>query len=321
LGSNGSSHERRYDTSRLDAIGSRAHRAGVPRRNSKKGRSRESLVEPRARKVRQMSDGDKPPTHVPTVTYDGDGWFESPFGGFGIHGDYEVVLVPVAIFERLELPDVRQALVAANAAGDFSALEWFLTDEPDPHNIYDPGVRDAYSFALQHEHERVVVRIRTGRWVDPDDPQRATILMLFAPFDERRGTKTDVLDDEHENMAVEITVPGGVGSAAMRIGEEAVALLGALDHGGITLEVAAGLLRAGMAELLLGQRESAWLDAKKQPYRLSDERHKLELAKDVAAFANGVGRSDRRDPVWGAALRNQARSVGAHQSPTDSRRA
>jgi hypothetical protein len=57
-------------------------------------------------------------------------------------------------------------------------------------------------------------------------------------------------------MAVEIVVPEVAGAAAMRIGNEAVALLGALNEGGITLDVAAGLVKAGMAQVLIGQRES-----------------------------------------------------------------
>jgi len=236
-----------------------------------------------------VSDGNSTAVGDPSVTYVGDGWFETSLGGFGLHGDYGVVLVPVSIFEHLDLADVHQALAAANAAADLSALEWLLTDEANPRNYDDPGARDSYSLDLDHDAGQVLIRIRTARWVDEDDPERDTIRALFAPFDAHRGTKTAIGTDENENMTVEVTIPPVIGSAAMRIGDEAVALLGALTGGGITLEVGVGLVRSGMHELLIGQRESDWLDAKKQPYGLSQDPHKLELAKDVAAFANGAG--------------------------------
>ncbi|MFI6689482.1 RNA-binding domain-containing protein [Streptomyces sp. NPDC050485] len=40
---------------------------------------------------------------------------------------------------------------------------------------------------------------------------------------------------------------------------------------------------------LLGLRETQWLDAKEAPYQLADPKAVEELAKDVAAFANGGG--------------------------------
>jgi hypothetical protein len=59
---------------------------------------------------------------------------------------------------------------------------------------------------------------------------------------------------------------------------------GALDPG-----VVADLIRGGRADLLVGQRESAWLEAKAQPYGLPAEEERFELAKDVASLANADG--------------------------------
>ncbi|MEU9088878.1 ATP-binding protein [Streptomyces sp. NPDC048428] len=52
------------------------------------------------------------------------------------------------------------------------------------------------------------------------------------------------------------------------------------------LHEARSALRAGHPAALLGLRESSWLDAKREPYKLRDPKHVEELAKDVAAFAN-----------------------------------
>lgn len=40
---------------------------------------------------------------------------------------------------------------------------------------------------------------------------------------------------------------------------------------------------------LIGQPETVWLDFKRSPYQIGDERQKFELAKDVAAMANSQG--------------------------------
>ena len=49
-------------------------------------------------------------------------------------------------------------------------------------------------------------------------------------------------------------------------------------------------LRAGAPTDLLGLAECGWLDVKAGVYRLDDPAKALELAKDVAAFANtGTG--------------------------------
>lgn len=48
-------------------------------------------------------------------------------------------------------------------------------------------------------------------------------------------------------------------------------------------------LEARDFEALIGLVESEWLDAKEKPYHLDSPKQKLELAKDVAAFANAGG--------------------------------
>jgi hypothetical protein len=46
------------------------------------------------------------------------------------------------------------------------------------------------------------------------------------------------------------------------------------------------LLLAGKVDIFLGQHESDWLEVKSQPYLLDGESSKIELAQDVARFAN-----------------------------------
>jgi hypothetical protein len=48
-------------------------------------------------------------------------------------------------------------------------------------------------------------------------------------------------------------------------------------------------LAGGDFEALVREPESDWLECKRSPYQLSTDKHKLELAKDVAGLANAAG--------------------------------
>lgn len=72
----------------------------------------------------------------------------------------------------------------------------------------------------------------------------------------------------------------------VKIGEDMLALLDAVDNGHIGREQIADLLRGGHAESLVGQAEGEWLEAKRQHYDLSTTNGKVALAQAVARFAN-----------------------------------
>jgi hypothetical protein len=82
------------------------------------------------------------------------------------------------------------------------------------------------------------------------------------------------------------------------------ALLSATQGGDLTPAACRDLVAAGHADLLIGQREVQWLDGKGTPYHLESDGQKLELAKDVAAFANAraggvlvVGATTTKEPA------------------------
>jgi hypothetical protein len=75
-------------------------------------------------------------------------------------------------------------------------------------------------------------------------------------------------------------------------GRDVHALLSGLRGGPIDVVSAAHLLRARLPHLLVGLPESEWLEVKSEPYALqapekASKRAKIELAQDVARFANG----------------------------------
>lgn len=71
------------------------------------------------------------------------------------------------------------------------------------------------------------------------------------------------------------------------VAEEMLAVVEATTGAGLRRETVLELLRAGRAEVLIGQPEGDWLDVKSQDYDLSTDSGKISLAQDVARFANG----------------------------------
>jgi hypothetical protein len=73
---------------------------------------------------------------------------------------------------------------------------------------------------------------------------------------------------------------------ALGMGSDLLLLWQASLGGRLTPLTAADLVRAKRTDLLVGQPESEWFEAKQAPYRLEDEREQIELAKDASALAN-----------------------------------
>jgi hypothetical protein len=116
------------------------------------------------------------------------------------------------------------------------------------------------------------------------------------------------MDDEGNYVSVAVscslTGPRRSMSELHGLAEELQNLLNAAgDASALTARSARDLVRVGRVNLLLGQPEGPWLDAKREPHSLATDADKWELAKDVAAFANAGqyalivwGVADRKDP-------------------------
>jgi hypothetical protein len=88
------------------------------------------------------------------------------------------------------------------------------------------------------------------------------------------------------------------------IGQDAYALIGAMRDGPLTRQTAGDLIRAGHANVLIGQPEGQWLEVKEQNYDLSGHLGKITLAQDVACFCNAeegglliVGMESKKVPI------------------------
>ena len=159
-----------------------------------------------------------------------------------------------------------------------------------------PEVAPVSPVAVAFFGDRLRIEISTKR--PPEAPERPQLHRVLAPL-LRRGNAVMSATRTSEVFGVEEIdlVFAPLTLRANRLRDvyhlaidardlaEAVLARGALDAHAI-----ADLVRVRRADLLVGQRESQVFDAKSGYYQLDDDDGKLELAKDVAAFAN-TGRS------------------------------
>lgn len=107
--------------------------------------------------------------------------------------------------------------------------------------------------------------------------------------DEMRAT----LRSEPHEIRVSVSARGDATVAPLlSAGRDVAALLVAYERGDIDVVGARHLVRAGKPHLLIGLTENEWLEVKSGPYRINDPepvstRSRIELAQDVARFANG----------------------------------
>lgn len=124
----------------------------------------------------------------------------------------------------------------------------------------------------------------------------------FALWDGSLEKEADWIDwtdpDEISELLTEarqlcVHVVGGSVANIIRGARQARALLTAVADRPLNAQAAAQLVRAGLLETVVGLRESEWLEVKSDGYHLGagssadKARQKLELAQDVARFANG----------------------------------
>ncbi len=158
-----------------------------------------------------------------------------------------------------------------------------LSDEPE--EGFSPFLVDSLGpSVLLLAGERLLVQ--TGAPVDTPRTRAATH-QLLSPLLERHGASyVDVGLEEYHTLAVDWPTRGRTVADAWEFHLELRALLAAASGGELTPATTLDLLRAGRADLLRGQPESAWLEAKVAPYDLDDKNVRFELGKDVAAMAN-----------------------------------
>jgi hypothetical protein len=137
--------------------------------------------------------------------------------------------------------------------------------------------------------------VSVNEWIDDEDLLLHRVRQIAKPFLDRAGSElidSTMLDGPSQgpwvcSVTVVPRLRGRTIGDVYRVGRDLTDLLDAASTGHLTLWSVVHLVRAGRADLVIGQEEGQWLDVKRQDYNLEQEAGKISLAQDVARFANG----------------------------------
>jgi hypothetical protein len=166
----------------------------------------------------------------------------------------------------------------------------FISDVPEEDFDRNSAKRDCWL-----GYEQGVLAVNAGFALqDPDEtPATAALEKLLGPPLSRHNAVFEGVWTDDQGGGTVVVVEAALAGAGRSVGElfalgvDLELLLGAA--GGdtqLSAQTAVDLIKAGRLDVLPGQPESTWLDAKREPYKLGTDAEGWELAKDVAAFAN-----------------------------------
>jgi hypothetical protein len=189
--------------------------------------------------------------------------------------------------------EMRRAL--ARAAADWGEESAGLAVSDTDYSLFD----DEYSLAtpIGFSGSADGLAIDIGFFLDDIDDEAATevdVRRTVEPLLRRQGWTfiSAEMDPNYGaspwlwHLSVAVQTRGRTLGELYAVAEGILALVEATTGAGLRRETVLDLLRAGRAEVLVGQSEGDWLDVKSQDYELSTDAGKISLAQDVARFAN-----------------------------------
>jgi len=229
-----------------------------------------------------------------TVDYEGWGTFSTDSGHrFGIHSDYEFGVIEESVLEGISAETLVSGLEGAQEEDRFGGHEllFYPSQAVEPLNQYTPPLSRDWFFEMTEE--AIVVRY-LARYPDPRPEFVEMLESLLLPLAESLGSTVDVTDEPEATgyadgpilISAALPKPSASGHQIIETGNSLEAIANALGSGEFSAESISALIEGGFAQLLVGMPENEWFDAKSAPYKLEDLRGKLELSKDIAAFAN-----------------------------------
>lgn len=214
-------------------------------------------------------------------------------GRIEYHG-YDELLAPLATLAPASLASLRRAAkgLATRYEDDDGSETWSVgidISEVAPEDLDgEYSLRSATELFVAEEGVWVIVREVPCAGMTED-----TLDSTLRPYLEReRCCDVDIElggADPNNFVTVSFRPPyrGRTAGDSYRIGAGVERLIDALAGEGLdSVLVLRDLLAAGQADLLIGQAESGRLEVKRQPHDLDTLAGKIELAQDVARFAN-----------------------------------
>lgn len=178
-----------------------------------------------------------------------------------------------------------------SAIGDDVIRVYFYALDPAR---FEPDISPSLPFSLYCAGDRFHVRARLTTSAGGFAPA-SDLLRVTAPLLRRHGAMPQRVETRDEFGLEEVllsfsfsSIRGKRVADVQEAGMEAAELASAVsEDGALDPKAIEALVLAGSASVLIGQNEHEGFDAKGAAYDLASDRGRFELAKDVAAFANG----------------------------------
>lgn len=208
--------------------------------------------------------------------------------GIVLQDDIGDLRAPLEVLRDASATSLRQAVARyQHEHGGESTTVWTSTTPAAHFSItYSPLEPTALEVSPKRILLRTIAELRTTLTED-------ALENITRSFLEDAGASLLECDVEGEgfdtywSVVYEVRSRGRTVEQLLAYGGRLEAFLGALDPtGSIAPDSIAPLARRGFLDVLLGHPETAWLDVKSQGYDLAEDFKRVELARDVAAFAN-----------------------------------
>lgn len=209
-------------------------------------------------------------------------------------GDIDQGVIPEASARGMPLSKAAEALGLLSDLVQEGAPEgWFLEIDP-PNRIHELELHEGIALE-SYGADQLFACISIGLPLDADEGFETSVEEIVAPMLRHAGavgrrTRVSLVFPHEVVVMVRYEAMSGrtVGDL-ISLADDVRALLLAVRSGESHQAVALNLVLAGHAATLVGQPESRWLDAKKQPWTLGTPEGNAEVAKDLSAMANAQG--------------------------------
>ena len=205
--------------------------------------------------------------------------------------DQGLIIGAADVASAASLTELRRAIVRYRVTMYDEEVRLTVYDVEEHLLLEDEDVLSPRDVSLELTHNHTFINLVLAVEADVRFNKYEIAAILRPQLLRHRATLIELTEEilplvNMARMTVEISHRGRTVGDALAIGDDLLALWRASLGGELTPATAADLIRAQRPELLVGQRETVWFEAKGGSYDLKDERRAIEFAKDVSALAN-----------------------------------
>jgi hypothetical protein len=205
--------------------------------------------------------------------------------------DESSIIGAASVAATASLTELRRALDRYRATMYDGEFDLIVYDVDEALLLEDETIVAPQDSSLRFAHHNTFVRITLAVDATVRFNRFELAEVLLPQLQRHRALMVELTEEilplaNVARLTVEISPRGRTVGEALQIGDDLRALWEASVGGSMTPRTMADLLRAERPELLVGQPETVWFEAKGRAYDLKTDRDAIELAKDVSALAN-----------------------------------